>query len=630
MVNILYAVASFTCALVALILPVRVTGQLRGGGATERAFLRLIRWTALFCLADGFWGVAASELVMSDALLTILSTVFHTLASLTPAVWLDFVLTYLGEEKRKGLYRGITGGLILVELILIGINLFNGMMFYVDADGAYSSTPMRKLLFYMQYLTYVVIGVFSVVNQLRERAGRLTLPEGAKGHDYWAVLLFVAAPILCGVFQMIYPDAPAYSIGYLLGVCVIYSFVLTGMLHEQAVESARAEAASEAKTAFLFNMSHDIRTPMNAIIGFTNMARKNPDDRAKVADCLGKIQESSGLLLSLINSILDMSRIESGKAAVDEKPGDIRHSFHNLDSTLGELARSRDIDLRFEIGNVSDPYIYVDYDRSNRIFINILSNGIKYTREGGFVRALCEQIGRTEDGERGLYRYTFEDNGIGMSEEFQKHVFEEFSREENSTTSGIQGTGLGLAVCKSFTELMGGTIECRSRQGVGTTFVVTLPLRLQTEEERRRFEAEAAAGTPHEGEPVGMELLAGRRALLVEDNELNREIATDLLEDAGLTVDSAENGAEAVARMREQGGAYYDFILMDIQMPILDGYGATCEIRALYPDMKAPIIAVSANAFAEDRAASLRAGMDDHIAKPIQLPELLGCLVKHL
>ena len=400
---------------------------------------------------------------------------------------------------------------------------------------------------------------------------------------------------------------------------------------QRRLEEARraAEAANESKTNFLFNMSHDIRTPMNAITGFTNMAVKHIDDKDKVLDCLKKTQKAGGMLLNLINSVLEGSRIESGHAAVTEQPGDVYYSFANIEHTMRELAETKDIDLSFDFGEIRDRYVYADFSRCMRIFVNIISNAIKYTPDGGRVKVLCEQAGGAENG-IARYRYTIEDNGIGMSEEFQKHVFEQFARENTATVSGIQGTGLGMSVVKSFTELLGGTVTVKSRQGVGTVFTVTLPFRLQdkeaftdpdTGEVIRAAAARTGPDTPD---------LRGLNVLLVEDNELNREIATDILEEEGLAVETADDGTTAVEMLRLRGPAFYDFILMDIQMPKMNGYEATKAIRAMYPDARIPIIALSANAFAEDRIRSAEAGMDDHVAKPINIRELFCAIAKYI
>lgn len=396
---------------------------------------------------------------------------------------------------------------------------------------------------------------------------------------------------------------------------------------EQALNMA--QSASKAKTDFLFNMSHDIRTPMNAIIGFTNMAKKHIDDKAKVTECLEKTQQSSNLLLSLINSVLDVSRTEAGHTVLEESPADVRLSFAAVENTLTEMAAANDISLSFEMDEIRDRYVFCDLDRCNRIFVNIISNAIKYTHEGGSVRVSCEQIGSDREG-YGNYRYTFADNGIGMSEEFQKHVFDQFARENSSTVSDIQGSGLGLAVCKSFVTLMGGTIECSSKLGEGTVFTVTLPFRLQ--EGARYID-------PYSREEVNSDVqndrnepfsVRGRRIQLVEDNELNREIAEEMLTEEGRMTDSAENGAVAVSLLKEKGPEYYDCILMDIQMPVMNGYEATKAIREMYPQVHIPIIAVSANAFDEDKAASRKAGMDAHVAKPLNVSELLGTLARFI
>ena len=388
---------------------------------------------------------------------------------------------------------------------------------------------------------------------------------------------------------------------------------------EQALIAA--DSANRAKTDFLFNMSHDIRTPMNAIIGFTNMAKKEIGNPEKVLDSLSKVQVSSDILLNLINDVLDMSRIESGKVELHEEKYEFREAYDSFEPAMANLAVSKRIDLKFTIGEIRNPYIFTDGPRLDRILINIISNAIKYTPAEGFVHVRAEQIADTEPG-YGNYRFTVTDNGIGMSEEFQKHMFENFSREENSTTRGIQGTGLGLALAKRLADLMGGTISCESTRGIGTTFTLVFPFRLQTEQDR----AESAAEVQEFRELD----LTGKRALLAEDNELNREIAVDILEEEGILVETAVDGQKAVNKLRERGIHYYDFILMDIQMPVMDGYEATRTIRRLMPELRAPIIALSANAFEEDKKKSLEAGMDDHVAKPINVKELMIALAKYM
>lgn len=384
----------------------------------------------------------------------------------------------------------------------------------------------------------------------------------------------------------------------------------------------QAKLANKAKTDFLFNMSHDIRTPMNAIIGFTDMAVKHVDDRERVVDCLGKTKAASELLLSLINDILDMSRIESGKVIMNENEGDVLLCFANLESTLNELAAAKDIELTFTVEDVRNRYVYFDAGRCMRVFVNLISNAIKYTNHGGWVKVKAVQTG--VKGDCGLFRFTVEDNGIGMSEDFQRRAFDEFARENTATVSGIQGTGLGLSVCRVFVNAMGGTISCSSKQGEGSTFTVTLSFRI-----REVTEDEVRNDGPSGSDVVGCDL-AGRRVLLVEDNELNLEIAEDILTEEGMEVETANDGTVAVDRMRDKGPDYYDFILMDIQMPSMNGYEATGMIRQMYPQSDIPIIALSANAFTEDREASIKAGMNDHVAKPINVSELNRVISKYI
>ena len=383
---------------------------------------------------------------------------------------------------------------------------------------------------------------------------------------------------------------------------------------------ALARHASQAKTDFLFNMSHDIRTPMNAIIGFTDMALSNAGDEKKVKDYLCKVKMSGQMLLSLINDILDMSRIESGKVKPNFEKADLGLFFGSLESVISAAKLQKDIDVTFDMDGVRDKYVYMDQPRLERILMNLLSNAIKYTHHGGKVNVRLTQL----DGDRegfGVYRFEVEDNGIGMSEEFQKHMWEEFAREETSTVSGIQGTGLGLSLALKLTVLMDGEISCRSKQGEGSTFIVTVPLRLCDRQEMETVEIQ---------ESIQELDLSGKKALLVEDNELNREIAVALLETYGLEIETAGNGREALDSVLGHDPLYYDFILMDIQMPLMDGYEATREIRRQAPSLKAPIIAISANAFEEDKRKSLDAGMNDHIAKPIDIRELTSTLAKFI
>lgn len=398
--------------------------------------------------------------------------------------------------------------------------------------------------------------------------------------------------------------------------------------HQKQLQVAldMAKSANRAKTEFLFNLSHDIRTPMNAILGYTDMAIRHFNAGDRAMESLSKIKSSGEHLLNLINDILEMSRIESGKFELVETPLDIREAIKNVVNMTQSLAVPHSIDYKVDIEELKNPYIYADELHINEVIVNIISNAIKYSREGGKVRYLVRQISDVENG-KVWYRFSINDNGIGMSEEFQKHLFESFSREKSSTVSKIQGAGLGLSIVKRIVDLAGGRISVNSKINEGSSFVVDLPFRVMDEKGIEILLAERLAkNNATINEDV---VLSGKRVLLVEDNEMNREIATEILADAGLDVDTAENGQIAVDMVSDKGVGYYDLVLMDIQMPILDGYGATTAIRNLPDGDKIAIIALSANAFDEDKQKSISMGMNAHVAKPIDVNELFAVMREH-
>ena len=379
----------------------------------------------------------------------------------------------------------------------------------------------------------------------------------------------------------------------------------------------QAEASSKAKTEFLFNMSHDIRTPMNAILGFTDIALNHIDEPDRVGDSLKKIKISGGHLLNLINDILEMSRIEAGKMEIVPAPINVYEVTEGVVTMSRSLAETKDITFNVKADSLKNPYIYSDELHTNQVIINLISNAIKYTNPGGTVDYSVEQISDSVDG-IARYRVTVKDNGIGMSEEFQEHLFESFSREQSATVSKQEGAGLGLAIVKKIIDMMGGTIAVQSKLGEGSTFVVELPFEVMDEKAIEEFEASRKKDIAVTDE-ISFD---GQKVLLVEDNEMNREIATEILEEVGLVIETAEDGAIAVRKVMEKGTSYYDFILMDIQMPVMNGYEATAKIRELPGGSEIPIIALSANAFKEDVDRSLAVGMNAHAVKPIDVRSL--------
>lgn len=410
---------------------------------------------------------------------------------------------------------------------------------------------------------------------------------------------------------------------FLLVLCITLGLLKKARIAEGKAKEAQlqAENANAAKSAFLFNMSHDIRTPMNAILGFTRLAEKNSGDRKSVREYLEKIEASGEGLLSILDKVLELSRIEAGKTTLEETAQEAGKVFDACMVMMNPEIERRHHTVTAE-KEILYPYIYFDSARITEVILNILSNAIKYTSDGGTIRCTLTQSAHPEKG--WVYQeFSVQDNGIGMSDEFQKHVFENFSRERSTTMSGIQGTGLGMGIVKKLVDLMGGTIEIKSKLREGTTVSVKIPVRIATFEETQ---PKRSAESDEKGR------LYGKRILLAEDNELNAEIAMALLEEEGIQVDRVSDGVQCMEKVERCPAGYYALILMDIQMPALDGYQTTQKIRSLHDKEKAniPIIAMTANAFSEDKARALRVGMNDHVAKPIDMNVLVAMMLKYV
>ena len=393
---------------------------------------------------------------------------------------------------------------------------------------------------------------------------------------------------------------------------------------EQLAEAA--QAANKSKTSFLFNMSHDIRTPMNAIIGFANLAQNAKCSTEQMHSYLSKILVASQHLLSLINDILEMSRIESGKITLEPAPTSWSEMLQELQTIMQEQIESKKQSFTISIAPLTHDYVMIDKLRMEQVLVNLVSNASKYTPERGSIRVELAQYPAAKPNQA-LYKISVIDNGMGMSEDFVKKIFSPFERANNTTVSKIQGTGLGMSITKSIIDLANGTIDVKSKLGEGTEIIVAVTLCLCTDAETAARNAKQLDMQQAQAEQPDFK---GKRLLVVEDNKLNREITVTILEQTGIITEQAEDGSVAVKMVQEAAPGYYDLILMDIQMPIMDGYEATKQIRAL-PDKRLaqlPIIAVSANAFEEDKKASLAAGMDGHIAKPINVPDLFALMQK--
>ena len=386
-----------------------------------------------------------------------------------------------------------------------------------------------------------------------------------------------------------------------------------------AVENA--ESANHAKSTFLFNMSHDIRTPMNAIIGYADLASRHSDDPAKLKNYMENIQVCGQNLLMLLNNVLDLARIENDKTEMEYSVSDVDKDFRNCIAMFRNQADSKGQTLTVT-AHLLHPYVYVDIPHLTEVCTNLVSNAVKYTGAGGTIRCDVTQKPGEKEGWCDMV-ITVADNGIGMSQEFQKHIFEPFERERTSTISKVEGSGIGMGIVKKLVGLMGGTVAVESKIGVGSKFTVTIPCRIASEDETQ---------AKREINPSDQKCLCGTRILLTEDNDLNAEIAVELLQEEGCTVDRAKDGVECVDMLEKAANGTYQLILMDIQMPVMNGYDAAKKIRRMDDPQKAgiPIIAMTANAFTEDRQVALDAGMNDHIAKPINMNVLVPTLRKYL
>ncbi|WP_455500365.1 hybrid sensor histidine kinase/response regulator [Gemmiger sp.] len=384
-----------------------------------------------------------------------------------------------------------------------------------------------------------------------------------------------------------------------------------------------AERASQAKTQFLSSMSHDIRTPMNAVIGMTEIAKHHVDDPKYVKHCLDKVSLAGNHLLTLINDILDISKVESGKMTLNNAPFSLRESLDEMTAIIRQNAEEKHIDFKMEMQNVTQDIVVADPLRLRQVLINLLTNAIKYTEEGGHVNFIVSEQPIPGRSDRVGLRFIVADDGMGMSEEFQKTMYASFSRATDSRINKIQGSGLGLAIASQMTELMGGTISCDSKPNVGTTFVVALELPTADKlPHKPATRAECEENDP--GEFADLYILAA------EDNDLNWEIIHTMLEEYGIRSDRAENGEQCIAMLHDASLPRYDVVLMDVQMPVMDGREATRRIRSDPSERlrNMPVVAMTADAFAEDVSACLEAGMDAHIAKPVDMKQVLRILRK--
>lgn len=598
----------------------------------QRNYRSFLLGVMCYYITDALWGILDAMRLTG---VQYADTTVH-FAAMAAAVflWTRYVVSYLESGNTFDTLLRYAGSLFLLfEMVVIVVNFFFPVLFWFDENGGYHAGGARYVTLAFQILMFLLTSIYTLLTTSKT--------EGTMKRRHLTIGLFGIAMILLIAVQVFFPLLPFYAMGYMLGTCLLYSFVVGDEKEEYRRELeenkealrnalASAENANRAKTVFLNNMSHDIRTPMNAIVGFTALASNHRDDPELVGDYLEKITISSRHLLSLINDVLDMSRIESGKITLEETEVHLPDMIRDLRTIVQANVDEKQLYLTVDTEDMVHEDVIMDSLRMNQILLNILSNAVKFTPAGGTIALRVKELPSDMEGMT-TYEFSVRDTGIGMSEEFQKTIFEAFTREQTSTVSGIQGTGLGMAITRSIVDMMGGDISVTSEVGQGTEFTVHIPCRLtdRTATEEGQDIGTEPASDWEEDDPADSRK-TGKRILLAEDNEMNQIIAEAILTDAGYKVDIVCDGLQAVEMIENVPAGTYDVILMDIQMPNMDGYEASTRIRAMEDKNKAgiPIVAVTANVFEEDRRLALNAGMNGHLAKPYDIPAMMELLSK--
>ncbi len=576
----------------------------------------------LYVLMDALFVVCLLDESRRVSIFKTVVFVFYLVYVIMPYVWHKFMQSYMGIQcgKNRKLMEAVP---LIILLGMVICSVPTGIIWKIYSDGGYvrgawfSSFAVLNLFYYL----YAFVQTFYILITKSRREIRYLLKSSV-----FSALPLIGILVNTYVIPLygVYPFQPYCLV---IGVLLAYLFMveyqhnqsesehrekLSSALEQEKEASRKAREAGEVKNTFLANMSHDIRTPMNAILGFSDIIAKHPDDETVVRDAVAKIHASGDILMKIINDVLDLSKIESGKLQVEETVTDLQQLSANLEKML-EYSMEKG-GIKFEvISEIENPYVWCDVTKLQQVLVNILNNAVKFTPEGGKITLQYQQE-PVEDG-RAEYQITVRDTGIGMDEEFQKHAFEAFERERTSTESKIEGTGLGLAIVQKLVDLMDGQVIIHSKRGKGTTIIIKLSLKiadqaeLQTEVSGRRTVSD----------------LTGTRILLVEDNDLNAEIATEILTSRGFLVERAENGRICVECLEQAESDYYQIILMDIQMPVMNGYDAAKKIRSMSDVDKAfiPIIAMTANAFEEDHRRAVQAGMDGFVIKPVEVDKLM-------
>ena len=615
-----YSIIGILAAIILLIInrDVLWSSDRRNSSKTEKNYRCFLWGIMAYLITDMLWGILDSHHLIT---ILFIDTSIHFIAMAAAVMlWTRYVISYLEEKNHFSSILYYSGSIFLGLVVLtVIVNLFRPVLFSFDESGSYSAGIARYVILAVQILLFLMTSIYTLSMTART--------EGKERRRHMTIGLFGIAMMVFIAVQVFYPLLPYYAMGYMLGTCVLHSFVVEGEKDEyrEALKKALtdAEQANRAKTAFLSNMSHEIRTPMNAIIGLNKIAMEDPTVGDTVREHLEKVDGSARHLLSLINDILDMSRIESGRMTVNNEEFAFAKGLEQINTMIGSQCNEKGLHYEFRIIGKTDDFYIGDGMKLRQVMINLLGNAVKFTPAGGTVSFVIEE-GPRSDGKATL-RFIVSDTGIGMSEDYLPHLFDAFSQEDSSSTNIYGSSGLGMAITKRMVELMGGSIDVESEKGKGSTFTVTLTLDETSGEEA---DVTAAAESAPEVPADNTAGLKGRRILLAEDVVINAEIIKMVLSQAGLEVDHAENGRIATEMFRDHDEWYYDAILMDMRMPEMDGLEATRTIRAMTrPDAKKiPVIALTANAFEEDVQRSMEAGLNAHLSKPVEPEVLFGTL----
>lgn len=604
---------------------------------TQRLYRNFLLVVLGYYITDGMWGVLYNLRLMD--ILYVETILFYVAMAAVLLFWTQYVTAYLESKNAFGTILRYAGRILFaIEVVVLIVNIFYPVKFWFDENYAYQTGVMGYFTLFAQTLIFLITSIYTL---------RVTAKsEGKVRRRNLTIGLFGIAMTAMIILQIEFPLWPCYTIGYMFGTCLLHSFVVEDEKSEYRKELERtlqrekaqkqelaesrevlkdaldsAESANKAKTAFLSNMSHEIRTPMNAIIGLNSIALNDPTASEEVKKYLEKSVASAHHLLGIINDILDMSRIESGRMTVKNEEFLLDDALKQVNGIISEQCRDKGLvyDQR-KVGKI-DKYYIGDAMKLKQVLINILGNAVKFTPEGGSVSLVIEEKARFD--KKAVVEFVISDTGIGMSKEFLPHIFEPFSQEESSPTGKYGSTGLGMSITKSIVELMNGTITVDSEKGKGTTFTVTI-----TFGESEKNSDDNDIGMPALNDMSGLDInnadLTGRRILLAEDVSINAEIIIMLLSMREMEVDLAENGQIAVDLFAAHEPGYYAAILMDMRMPVMGGLEATRRIRSMdKEDAKTiPIIALTANAFDEDVRRSIQAGLNAHLSKPVE-PEAL-------